>query len=84
MFQPDPRGILALVAFAMCWALAILLYRVGTSGSVARKPALLLVIEGITLVSAGYIDLMLSPAARTHPLYPTWFRREFVVHAMGD
>ncbi len=84
MFQPDSRGILALVAFAMCWALAIVLYRVGTSGSVARKLALLLVIEGITLVSAGYIDLMLSPAAQAHPLYATWFRWEFVVHTMGD
>jgi len=68
----------------MCWALAILLYRLGTPDSVARKLSLLLVIEGVTLVSAGYIDLMLSPAVRALPWYPMWFRWEFVVHTMGD
>ena len=54
-------GILALVAVAMCWSLAVVLYRVGTAGSVARKLALLLVIEGVTL-APGYIDLLLTPA----------------------
>ncbi|MCJ7451661.1 MAG: hypothetical protein MUO39_04185 [Steroidobacteraceae bacterium] len=84
MFQADSRGILALVAFAMCWALAILLYRLGAPGSNARKLALLLVIEGVTMISAGYIDLMLSPAVQAHPMYATWFRWEFIVHTMGD
>lgn len=84
MFQADPRGILALVAFAMCWALAIVLYRLGTPGTAARKLALLLFIEGVTLVSAGYLDLMLSPAVQALPWYPAWFRWEFVVHTMGD
>ena len=68
----------------MCWALAIVLYRVGTPGTAARKLALLLAIEGVTLISAGYIDLMLSPAVQTLPWYPAWFRWEFVVHTMGD
>ena len=35
MFQSDPYGILAVIAFAMCLALATVLYRVGMSGSVA-------------------------------------------------
>ncbi len=47
-------GILGLVAIAACWGLAVVLYRVGTAGSVARKLALLLVIEGVTLLSAGF------------------------------
>jgi hypothetical protein len=84
MFQADPRGLLALVALAMCWALAIVLYRLGTPGTAARILALLLVIEGVTLVSACYLDLMLSPALQALALYPTWFRWEFVVHTMGD
>jgi hypothetical protein len=49
MFQADPRGILTLVAIALCWALALLLFRTGTPGSVARKLSLLLVVEGVTL-----------------------------------
>jgi hypothetical protein len=84
MFQADSRGILALIALAMCWSLAVLLYRLGAPGSTARKLSLLLVIEGVTLISAGYIDLMLTPAAQAHPMYATWFRWEFVVHTMGD
>ena len=71
MFQADPRGLLALVALAMCWALAIVLYRLGTPGTSARKLELLLVIEGVTLISAGYVDLMLSPAVQALPLYLT-------------
>ncbi len=43
-----------------------------------------LVIEGVTLIPAGCIDLMLSPEVRAHALYATWFRWEFIVHTMGD
>jgi hypothetical protein len=84
MFQPDPRGILAVIALAMCWSLAVLLYRLGAAGSTARKLSVLLVIEGVTLVTAGYIDLMLSPSVQAHSMYATWFSWEFVVHTMGD
>ncbi len=84
MFQASPVGFLALAAVAMCWTLAIVLYRVGAPGSVARKLALLLVVEGVTLVTSGYIDLMLTPAIHGHRLYPAWFRGEFAVHTLGD
>ncbi len=47
-------GIMGLVAIAACWSLAVVLYRVGTTGSVARKLALLLVIEGVTLLTATF------------------------------
>ncbi len=49
MFQASPWGILAIIAVAMCWALAVVLFRVGTPGSVARRLSLLLVVEGTTL-----------------------------------
>ena len=84
MFQANPFGILALVAVAMCWALAVVLYRVGAAGSVARKLALLLLVEGVTLVSSGYIDLMLTPAVHAHRLYQAWFDGQFLVHTLGD
>ncbi len=44
MLQASAMGIMGLFAVAMCWALAVVLYRVGESGNVARKLALLLVV----------------------------------------
>lgn len=84
MLQANPVAILALVAVVMCWALATVLYRVSTPGSVARKLSFLLVVEGATLGSSGYIDLLLTPAVRSHHLYQAWFDGEFVVHTLGD
>ena len=84
MFQFHASGIVALVATALCWSLAVVLYRVGARGSAARKLAVLLGIEGVTLISSGYIDFMLTPAMHAHPLYQRWFDAEFVVHTLGD
>jgi hypothetical protein len=60
--MPDTTlvGWLGLVAVAACWTLAVVLYRVGTAGSMARKLALLLVFEGITLVTAGFPEFALE------------------------
>ncbi len=77
-------GILGLFAVAMCWALAVVLYRVGESGSVARKLALLLVVEGITLVSSGYIDLSFNLTDDFYHRYPRWMQIWFVIHTLGD
>lgn len=84
MFQFDPIGILALVSVSACWALALLLYRVSAPASVARKLSVLLVVEGITLISTGYIDLFLTQGARAHRLYPHFFRFEEIMHTLGD
>jgi hypothetical protein len=53
-------GLLGLAAIAACWALAVLLYRVGTAGSTARMLSLLLVIEGVTLLTAGFPEFALG------------------------
>ncbi|MCJ7557413.1 MAG: hypothetical protein MUP90_10965 [Gammaproteobacteria bacterium] len=84
MLQLNLVGILALVAVAMCWSLAVVLYRVGTFGGVARKLSLVLVVEGMTLVSTGYIDLFLTPAGRAHHLYPQFVQLEGIIHTFGD
>jgi len=84
MFKFDPVGVLALVSTAMCWSLAIVLYRVGASGSVARKLSLLLAVEGATLISTGFLDLMLTEAVKASPSYPLWLQFESVVHTLGD
>ena len=69
----------------MCWVLAIVLYRVGVPGSVARKLALLLVVESITLITGGFPLELLGPEIRL-PLYqdPVLFQVSFVSHTLGD
>jgi len=84
MSQANAIAILAFFAAAMSWALAVTLYRVGTAGSVARKLALLLVVEGVTLISTGFIDLFFTPEMRAHRLYPAWLSAEEIVHTLGD
>jgi tellurite resistance protein len=84
MFHADPRGILALVAIAMCGFLAIVLYRVGKPGSVARKLALLLVIEGVTLGSSSSLEFLLISPSEAYRLYRPWFDVQFIIHTLGD
>ena len=84
MFQFSQIGFLAVVAVALCWCLATVLYRVGAAGSVARMLSLLLVVEGITLISTGFLDLFLTEPARALPFYPTFLRAEEIVHTVGD
>lgn len=84
MFQFSSIGLLAFLAVAMCWGLAAVLYVVGSRGSVARKLGLLLVVEGVTLISTGYIDLFLTETTRALPFYPAFLRAEEIVHTVGD
>jgi len=84
MLQFSAIGTLALVALAMCWCLAVVVFRVSSAGSVGRQLSLLLVVEGTTLISTGYIDLFLTEFARASGWYPTFFRVEEIVHTAGD
>lgn len=84
MFQFHPIGFLALVAVLMCWVLGVVLYRVGAPGSVARKLSVLMAIEGITLISTGYIDLLLTPGVQEQDWFPKWIKFEEIVHTLGD
>lgn len=84
MFQADPYGILGLATSLMCWAFAAVLFRVGASGSVARMLAIVLVVEGITLLSSNYIDMLFSPAAKASTWYPTFANVTQNMHTLGD
>ena len=84
MLQFSAIGLLAVVAFTMCLGLAVVLFRVSVAGSVARQLSLLLVVEGATLISTGYLDLFLTEAARAAAWYPTFYRFEEIVHTVGD
>jgi len=53
MFQVHPISVLALVTVLLCWGLGVLLFRTGMPGSVGRRLAVLLFVEGITLGSSG-------------------------------
>lgn len=84
MFQFNHVGLLALIAFVMCLSLAVVIFRVGIPGSTARRLSLLLVIEGVTLISTGYIDLFLGPEIKSLQQYAVWVKFEEIVHTMGD
>ncbi len=84
MLQFSSIGLLAVIACAMCWTLAGVVFRVSLAGSAARQLSLLLVVEGATLISTGYIDLFLTEAARSASWYPAFFRIEEIVHTAGD
>ncbi len=84
MLQFSWTGSLAVLALAMCWSLAIALFRLGHPGSVPRQLSLLLVVEGVTMFSTGYLDLFFTEAALGHRLYPVFFRVEEIVHTLGD
>ncbi len=84
MLQFSAIGLLALIATAMCWGLAIVVFRVSVAGSVARQLSILLVVEGATLVSTGYIDLFLTEATGTTSWYPVFYRVEEIIHTLGD
>ena len=77
-------GILGLVAIAACWALAVVLYRVGTPGSVARMLSLLLVVEGFTLATADFPVMALGLNWDFYELYPLFARIYFIGHTIGD
>lgn len=84
MLQFSWLGMLALVAFAMCWGLAFIVFRVSAANSVGRQLSVLLVVEGMTLISTGYLDLFLTEVARSAGWYPVFYRVEEIIHTIGD
>jgi hypothetical protein len=70
MLKADPLGMLAFVAAGMCGFLSILQFRSGARGSVARKLALLLVVEGTALATSGSIDLLFTGIAGFYCRHP--------------
>lgn len=77
-------GYVGLAAIAACWVFAVILYRVAPAGSVAHKLAFLLVVEGFTLVTAGFPERAMGVSDTiyaAHPMY-AWFA--FLGHTVGD
>jgi len=77
-------GSLGFIAVAACWALAVLLYRVGTSGSVARKLSFLLVAEGVILITAGFPNFAFNIPFSIFEQYPAAGIAIGLSHLTGD
>jgi hypothetical protein len=88
MLQLQPIGILGLVAIAACWGLAVVLYRVGSAGTVARKLFILLVVEGLVLVSAGFPEfasgLEWNFWSSFYDSHPTLWILSGLIHHLSD
>jgi len=84
MLQFSSIGLLAIIACALCWSLAAVVFRVSRAGSAARQLSLLLVVEGAAMVFTGYLDLFLTDAARSASWYPAFFHVEEIIHTAGD
>ena len=84
MLVGDPRGVLALIAVTMCWVLAVVLFRVGNHGSIARKLSLLLIIEGVTLGSSSSLDYLLVSPADFWTGHPRLASAGLLIHTIGD
>jgi hypothetical protein len=84
MLHADLRGILALIAVAMCWSLSVVLFRAGARGSVARKLALLLIVEGLALGTSGSIEFLFGSLDDFYLRNPWYVIGEMMLHALGD
>lgn len=84
MIQVTPGAILALAAVLVCWALAFTLLRVSVTGSVARKLALVLTVEGFALLTTGVYFEFLEPDVAARLSASVWGQVNFHAHTLFD
>jgi len=77
-------GLLGLAAVALCWSLAIVLFRVGPPGGVARKLSVLLAVEGVTLITAGFPEFVLGLSEDFWVEHMTYTTLSGLAHFLGD
>jgi len=75
---------MTLAAALLCWLLAVVLFRVSASDSVARKLSVLLFFEGLTLITSSGIWYNFAVGLGMLELYP-WIHTTFsIIHTIGD
>ena len=84
MLHASPTGIVALVAVVMSWSFAVVLFRAGPRGNVARRLAMLLVVEGLALATSGSIDLLAAGIGDIYQRHPALPFAEVLLHALAD
>lgn len=77
-------GFLGLAAIAACWGFAVVLYRVGEKGSVARMLSLVLVAEGLALVTAQFPSMAMGIGDEFFDAHPTFRMFNFTAHTIAD
>jgi len=77
-------GLLGLAAVALCWSLAVVLFRVGPRGGVARKLSVLLAVEGVTLITAGFPEFVLGLSEDFWVEHMTYTTLSGLAHFLGD
>jgi hypothetical protein len=82
--QEIATGIIGVVAIAACLALAVALYRVTIVSPTARMLGFLLLIEAVTLGSAGYIEMVLGLSENFYDQHPLLDQIGFAIHTLGD
>ncbi len=84
MIHADPLGILTLITVGMCWSFSVVLFRAGTRGSVARRLAVLLIVEGVALATSGSIESLFGSLDGLYRRAPWFVSAETMLHALGD
>ena len=84
IFEPYATGIMGVVAIAACLALAVVLYRVTSISGTARMLGFLLIIEAVTLGTAGYIETVLGVTEALFEQNSLWLKISFAIHTFGD
>lgn len=81
----DPWALLMVAAVALCWGLAVVLLRVGATGSAARRLALLLAVEGLALGTSGPIGRFFAHSeAEFYAAHPTILYVQNALHGLAD
>lgn len=84
MFEFSLEGILSIIAVLLCWSLAVVLFRVGTPGSVGRKLSALLIFEGITLGSSDSTLIIFASFHEWRDTYTALGTNQRIIHTLGD
>lgn len=84
VFAANPIGIVTVLAILFSWALAIVLYRTSERGTAARQLALLLVVEGFTLLSSTSILFIFSAGLQLYESQPWINTFGLIVHFFFD
>jgi len=84
MFVFEIRGVITLSAVLLCWSLAVVLFRVSVSGSVARKLSVLLFFEGLTLGTSSGIYYIFAAGEGILEPYPWLEMSMTIAHSFGD
>jgi len=84
MFVFEIRGVITLSAVLLCWSLAVVLFRVSVSGSVARKLSVLLFFEGLTLGTSSGIYYIFAAGQGILEPYPWLEMSMSIAHSFGD